>query len=267
MRSANKVAVMCLASAIALSSCVSKKKYVAATKANESLRTENKVLEDRLADADVNINDLEKQVKTLSAYYNSANAKLDLTEEQIREQQKKLRELQNLIYAQHKNTKLLQQKIADALVNFNTDELTVSIKNGKVYVSMQENLLFPSGSAKVNAGGKEALAKLSAVLKQNPDINVEVEGHTDDKAINTAKYPDNWALSVGRSTAIARIMIDEYGVDPTRITASGRSKYNPVASNTAEDGRSQNRRTEIILEPKLDELMQMINGMPGMASR
>lgn len=267
MRSANKVAVMCLAGAIALSSCVSKKKYVAATKANDALRTENRVLTDQLSEANTSINDLEEQVKTLSAYYNSANAKLNLTEEQIREQQKKLRHLQDLIYAQHESTMALKKKIAQALVNFNTDELTVSIKDGKVYVSMQENLLFPSGSAKVNSGGKEALAKLAAVLNQNPDINVEVEGHTDDKPINTAKFQDNWALSVGRSTAIARILIDDYSVDPTSITASGHSKYSPVADNSSADGRSQNRRTEIILEPELDELMELIHDVPEVAKK
>jgi len=132
------------------------------------------------------------------------------------------------------------------------------MKNGKVYVSMQESLLFPSGSAVVNQKGKDALAKLAGVLNTNPDINVEVEGHTDNKPIKTAQYPDNWALSVGRATAIARILINDYTVTPARITASGRGEYDPVADNSTDGGRAQNRRTEIILEPKLDDLMMLI---------
>jgi chemotaxis protein MotB len=134
------------------------------------------------------------------------------------------------------------------------------MRNGKVYVSMQESLLFPSGSAVVNQKGKDALAKLAGVLNTNPDINVEVEGHTDSIAINTKLYPDNWALSVARATSITRIMIKDYFVNPVRIKASGRGEFEPIASNTTDIGRAQNRRTEIILEPKLDELMQLIRG-------
>jgi chemotaxis protein MotB len=135
--------------------------------------------------------------------------------------------------------------------------LTVSIKNGKVYVSLQESLLFPSGSAVVNPKGKEALGTLAAVLNQNPDINVLIEGHTDSIPMK-GKYMDNWELSVERSTAIVRILTDTYQVEPTRVTASGRSKYEPVDANATAEGRARNRRTEIILEPKLNELMRLI---------
>jgi chemotaxis protein MotB len=125
---------------------------------------------------------------------------------------------------------------------------------------MQESLLFPSGSAVVNPKGKEALATLANALNQNPDINVIVEGHTDSVNIHNAKFEDNWALSVGRSTAITRILINDYYVAPQRITASGRSQFEPIADNTTPEGRARNRRTEIILAPKLDELMKLIQG-------
>ena len=147
--------------------------------------------------------------------------------------------------------------MADALVGFNASELSVAVKNGKVYVSLQEELLFPSGSAVVNKKGKEALGKLADVLNSNPDINVEIEGHTDSIPIR-GKYADNWALSVARSTAIVRILTDDYNVNPVRVTASGRSKYDPVDTNDSPEGRARNRRTEIILAPKLDELMKLI---------
>jgi chemotaxis protein MotB len=135
------------------------------------------------------------------------------------------------------------------------------VKNGRVYVSLQENLLFPSGSAVVNPKGKEALGTLAQVLNTNPDINVVVEGHTDSIPIH-GKFQDNWELSTARANAIARILIDNYKVDPTRITASGRSKFDPMDSNDTAEGRQHNRRTEIILAPKLDELMQLLQKNP-----
>jgi chemotaxis protein MotB len=156
----------------------------------------------------------------------------------------------------------LRKKMTDALVNFKPEELTVSIKNGKVYVSLQESLLFPSGSAAVNPKGKEALGTLAQVLNLNPDINVSIEGHTDSIPMK-GRFEDNWALSVGRATSIVRILTDTYSVDPTRVTASGRSKYEPLDSNETPEGRARNRRTEIILSPKLDELMKLLENPAG----
>ncbi|MBD0287830.1 MAG: OmpA family protein, partial [Flavisolibacter sp.] len=147
-------------------------------------------------------------------------------------------------------------------VAFKPEELSVFVKNGKVYVSLQESLLFPSGSAVVNPRGKEALGKLAQALNSNPDIGVLIEGHTDSIPIK-GRYEDNWALSTARATAIVRILTSTYGVDPTRVTASGRSKYEPVDTNETPEGRARNRRTEIILAPKLDELMRLLEQTPG----
>jgi chemotaxis protein MotB len=152
--------------------------------------------------------------------------------------------------------------MAEALVGFNSNELTVSIKNGKVYVSLQENLLFPSGSAKVNPKGVQALGKLAAVLNANPDINVEIAGHTDSVPIRSNLYPDNWALSTARAVSIVRVLVKDYQVDPVRLIASGHSQYDPVQTNSTPEGRMQNRRTDIILSPKLDELYKLL-GTPG----
>lgn len=266
--------VAVLVSATTMTSCVSNKKYIAATNANASLRTQNAELmakldnaNERISSLEDNVENLQKNVTALGAVYSDASNQLDMSREKIIEQQKLLRNMQSILNAQSQSTEELRKKIADALVNFNTEDLSVAIKNGKVYVILQENLLFPSGSATVNAKGKEALEKLAVVLRQNRDINVNIEGHTDTKDINTTKYPDNWALSVGRSTAIARILIDDFNIDPLRVTASGHSKYNPVASNATEEGRALNRRTEIILEPKLDELMKVLRGVPATISK
>lgn len=259
-------AILALA-ALMVSSCVSKKKYTGAMNSVKALQTRNAELSAELTSANNKVNALQKEVSTLSAYYTAANTQLDLTQEQIKEQQERMLRMQKLIYEQHARTEALRKKMADALVNFKAEELSVFIKDGKVHVALQESLLFPSGSAVVNEKGKTALAKLASVLKQNPQIHVEVEGHTDNKPIKTAKYPDNWALSVGRSTAIVRILTEEYGIENTRVFASGHGEYNPIASNDNEAGRARNRRTEIILEPKLNELMDLIYERPSTISQ
>jgi chemotaxis protein MotB len=184
-----------------------------------------------------------------------------MTQKHLDAEQKRLWDLRKLLDQQREAVEGLRKKMADALVGFNSNELQVFVKNGRVYVSLQENLLFPSGSAVVNTKGKEALGTLAQVLNTNPDINVVVEGHTDSIPIK-GKYEDNWALSVARATAIVRILTDNYKVDPTRVTASGRSKYEPVDSNETAEGRQRNRRTEIILAPKLDQLMQLLQQRP-----
>lgn len=243
-----------------LPSCVAKKKYMAAQSANSNLRQQNTDLTTNLRALEDSVRNLRGDVSTLGQVYQNTNEQLSASQSQIVDQQRRLEQLQALIDRQQQNTEALRKKVADALVGFNTNELTVTMKNGRVYVSMQESLLFPSGSAVVNPKGKEALAKVAGVLKVNGDVNVEVEGHTDSVPIKTQLYPDNWALSVARATSITRVLIDDYSVAPTRITASGRSEYDPVAPNTTAPGRASNRRTEIILEPKLDELMRVIYG-------
>ncbi|MDQ6814313.1 MAG: OmpA family protein [Bacteroidota bacterium] len=251
-----------------MSSCVPKRQLLSAEQTIDKLRGDSTQFTNRISSLQSNLTDLETRRSTLqqqleatrkeaTSRLQDASSRLNMSQEQIADQQRRLEQLQSLIDQQRKNTELLRSKINDALVGFNSNELTVSTKNGKVYVSLQENLLFPSGSAVVNPKGKQALGKLADVLNINPNINVNIEGHTDSIPIR-GKFEDNWALSVGRSSAIVRILTDTYKVDPTRVTASGRSKYVPVESNSTPEGRAKNRRTEIILEPKLDELMQLI---------
>jgi len=226
----------------------------------EALNQRINMLKDSINDQQGTIHDLVSRVDELGSENSKTRNQLSSTNAQIEAQRKRLEQLQALIDQQKKATEALRKKIADALVGFNSNELTVTMKNGRVYISMQEGLLFPSGSAVVNPKGKEALSKVASVLNASKDINIDIEGHTDSVPIHSRQYEDNWALSTARATAIAHVLIDDYKVVPAKLVASGRSEYDPVATNSTPAGRALNRRTEIILEPKLDELMNLMDG-------
>jgi Flagellar motor protein len=253
-----------------MTSCVAKKHFVAAQNQISSLQNDSARLEKRIAGLKNDVAGLEKSLADLKQKMEesdraaagtiaSQKSALQKSAQELADQQKKLESLQSLLEQQKRNADALRQKMADALVKFNSNELTVSVKNGKVYVSLQENLLFPSGSATVNEKGKEALGKLAEVLNANQDITVNIEGHTDSIPIRT-RFEDNWALSTARAASIVRILTKDYMVDPVRVVASGHSQYDPVDVNSTPEGRARNRRTEIILSPKLDELYELING-------
>jgi chemotaxis protein MotB len=261
--------------ALSLTSCVASRKYKDALAREQALSEQNLKLNARLQNQDTSIANLQTRLQdaqnenaTLinqidAAGKNAAElARLaNMTQQQLEEEQQRLAAMRELMDKQRQAIENLRQKMTNALVNFKPEELTVSIKNGKVYVSLQEGLLFPSGSAEVNPRGKEALGKLAQALNTNPDISAMIEGHTDSIPMR-GKYEDNWALSTARATSIVRILTDTYKVDPVRVTASGRSKYDPVDTNETPEGRSKNRRTEIILSPKLDELMKLLEMTP-----
>lgn len=174
--------------------------------------------------------------------------------------QKKLMELQRVLAAKDSAVMALRKKVSDALLGFQGKGLTIETRNGKVYVSLEESLLFQSGSYTVGSRGETALGQLAGVLSTNRDINVMIEGHTDNVPYKgTGQLKDNWDLSVMRATAIVKILTRGGNVDPSRLTAAGRSEYMPLATNQSTDGRATNRRTEIILTPKLDELFQIID--------
>jgi chemotaxis protein MotB len=203
------------------------------------------------------ISDLNKEKVKLINDASSKQSQLNKSGQELLSQRKKLEQLQALMDQQKTAIEEIRKKMADALNGFKSNELTVSTKNGKVYVSLQENLLFPSGSAVVNPKGKEALAKLAEVLNVNQDITVDIEGHTDSIPIR-GKYQDNWDLSLARAASIVRILTIDYKVGPERVIASGHSQYEPIQTNSTAEGRAQNRRTDIILSPKLDELFKLL---------
>lgn len=184
----------------------------------------------------------------------------DLSEKErlLANREARVQELEALIRRKDSLANALLSKVRDALRGFSSDELTVEERNGKIYVSLSEQLLFASGSAEVNSKGRQAIGKVCEVLNRNPDIQVMIEGHTDNIPIKTVVFKDNWDLSVIRATSIVRIMYKDYKVPAERITPAGHAEFLPVADNATPDGRAKNRRTEIVLSPNLDELFKLL---------
>ncbi len=205
-----------------------------------------------------NIRNYQTMLSTNMSEQEKLNALLNEKLNELSEREQTINELQDMINAQNAKVQQLLASVKDALLGFSSDELSVTEKDGKVYVAMSDKLLFESGSARVDKRGKEALAKLAEVLNRQNDIDVFIEGHTDSKPINTAQFKDNWDLSVIRATSVVRILTGEYQVNPLQIQPSGRGEYMPVADNESAEGRSRNRRTEIIMAPKLDKLFRIL---------
>jgi len=238
-------------------------KLASKVKENEGLKInladqtgKNKDLQDKY---NTMVNQSLSQTDKLSKALDAKSEDLNAKEKLLSERQRTLDEMKKIIAKQDSITRNLNNILRNALLGFNSDELSVEIKNGKVYVSMSDKLLFQSGSSAVEDKGKDALKLLAGVLEKNSDIDILIEGHTDNVPIKTSVYKDNWDLSVARATSIVRILTTDYKIVPTRLTASGKSEYFPKADNETAEGRAKNRRTEIILSPKLDELMKLLN--------
>jgi chemotaxis protein MotB len=215
-------------------------------KYKDQIKAQTTVLHKSISQREKDLIESEKKVQQLQ---------IDLQEREAR-----VKELEKVLADKDKAVNDLKTKVSKALLNFKDKDLTVTVKNGKVYVSLSEQLLFKSGKTDVDAKGKEALKKLAEVLKDQADINVMVEGHTDDVPMSggTAGMKDNWDLSVLRATEIVRILTAG-GVDPTKVVPAGRGEYSPVAEGKTPEARQKNRRTEIILTPKLDELFKILD--------
>lgn len=229
---------------------------------------ENRKLQSHLAESKKMYVDLNKDYLDLSAASTSTSEKLtealkqkqkelEAKEKLLNEREQNLRELKSIIARQDSIADALNQLVKKALLGFNSDDFTTEIKNGKVYVSLSNKLLFQSGKSEIEDKGKEALKKLSEALIKNNDIDVNIEGHTDNVPIKTAQFRDNWDLSVARALNVLKVL-EETKMPPTRLTASGKGEYFPKADNSTPQGKALNRRTEIILSPKLDVLFQML---------
>ncbi len=255
----NKPFLLLMATVIIVSvaACVPKRHLIEAERQIAYLRADSSRLTNERDDLRRQIDDLENRIRSLSVTNADKASELETTQKMLLAQQQRLQQLNNLLEAQKAKSEEIRKKMTDALSGFNSDELTVTQKNGKVYVSMQENLLFPSGSAVLNQKGTDALEKLAHVLNANKDISINVEGHTDSIPIRI-RYKDNWELSTERALSIVRVLTQKYNVDPKSVVASGHSEYDPVSTNSTDEGRAQNRRTEIILSPNLDELYRLL---------
>ncbi|MDR1341169.1 MAG: OmpA family protein [Prevotellaceae bacterium] len=202
----------------------------------------------------------QKEMQELLRKIQQSEESLQQKEDELREKNKRYMELQAAMEKQAEALTMLKQKVADALVGFEGKGLSVVQKNGKVYVSVDEKLLFKSGKWDIEKPGLEALAEVSKILEQNTDINIVVEGHTDNvKYSGTGALIDNWDLSVKRATTVVRTLLKNTTIDPKRITAAGRGEFVPLDTNETNEGKQKNRRTEIILTPKFDELLDILN--------
>jgi chemotaxis protein MotB len=172
----------------------------------------------------------------------------------------RLMEMEEMLYEKDRILENLKNRVAEALLGFEGQGLTVSRKDGKVYVSLDEKLLFKTGSTVVDPNGVRALQQLAVVLANNPDIHIMIEGHTDDVPFRKgSSIKDNWDLSVMRATSIVRILLESSRIEPTRITVAGRGEYLPVDPADTPEARRKNRRTEIILSPDLTELYRILD--------
>jgi len=200
-----------------------------------------------------------EKLQTVQADIQAREDKLRQTQSELDVKNARLTELQEALAQKDEAVKQLKQKVMGALTGFNNNGLSINERNGKVYVSMDERLLFKTGEWKVDEKGKQALKSLGEVLAQNPDINIMVEGHTDDVPMRgTGEVVDNWDLSVVRATAVTRILLLNKSIDPQRITSAGRSEFVPIATGKTTEDRQKNRRTEIILTPRLDEIFKIL---------
>ena len=208
----------------------------------EKRKSDLLVLEDQLRDFEIDLNNKKKQLEDMSV--------------ELQKREQRVNELEEIIANKDAIVKALKDKVAKALLGFRDKGLSVIEKDGKVYVSMDAKLLFASGSTKVDSEGIKALKELAKVLEGQKDLEILVEGHTDtDKMRSNAHPKDNWELSVLRATSVVKIMLGNSNMDPTTISASGRSQFIPIDL----ENKAKNRRIEVVLIPKLDELFEIIN--------
>lgn len=278
-----KAALLLLLAGVACA-CVSNKKF-------NSMKAEALRLDGELNSANTRIDDLTRRNDTLTAknlrlvsdstrLYMSYTAlqeryqklladgsaetarmlkELETSQMALNERSRRVNRLEAMLRSREEAINAIRRKVTDALTGFDGKGLSISIKNGNVYVSMDDKLLFRSGSFEIDPNGARAVHDLATVLAQNPDINVMVEGHTDDVPYRpNGQLRDNLDLSAKRATTVVRLLLENKGIAPSRIIAAGRGESLPVASGKTSEARAKNRRTEIILTPKLDELMQLM---------
>jgi len=221
--------------------------------------TETKKLIGQLDNTQRDLYKREDQLNQLSLTLEKEQNQLNMLKSELEDKNSRLIELQRALSRKDSAVDALKQKVTAALLGFENQGLSITKKNGKVYISLEEKLLFGSGSTQVDLRGISALKKLAVVLGQNPDINITIEGHTDDvPVIPGAKFEDNWDLSTQRANAIIRILLDGTRIKPKRLISSGRSEYMPIDNAKTTQARQKNRRTEIILTPNLDELLNIL---------
>ena len=229
-------------------------------KTEDSLNQKQQKLEQLESSLDLLKQNSETELQERIAENEELMEKIAERENELADRMARVDELEGLITRQQEAMRNLKEKLSDALLNFEDKGLTVEARDGKVYVSMENKLLFRSGSWTVGAEGRLAIEELGNVLADNPDIAILIEGHTDNVPYS-GKGPlkGNWDLSTKRATAIVNQLLENPDIIPQNLTAAGRGEYLPIAPNSTRQGRAANRRIEVVLSPKLDEIKQIIN--------
>ncbi|MBA4743976.1 MAG: OmpA family protein [Muricauda sp.] len=268
-----------LAMTVLLSSCVSQKKYAdleakhketqdllnsATVKLNDCLEEKAtadsrlKTLEDQNAFLKANNQELINNMGNLTTLTTKGAENLEKSLESLQEKDLTIRKLQNAVTRRDSVNLALVQSLKGVLGNLDDEDIEISVEKGVVFVSISDKLLFRSGSYNVTNAAKEVLGKVAKVVNNKPDFEFMVEGHTDNVPIRTSELADNWDLSVKRATSVVRILQNDFGVDPARMTAAGRSYYVPLVDNDTSANRAKNRRTRIVVLPKIDQFYNMI---------
>ncbi|NDV14897.1 OmpA family protein [Muricauda sp. TY007] len=274
-----KIFLGTLAMTVLLSSCVSQKKYAdleakhketqdllnsATVKLNDCLEEKAtadsrlKTLEDQNAFLKANNQELINNMGNLTTLTTKGAENLEKSLESLQEKDLTIRKLQNAVTRRDSVNLALVQSLKGVLGNLDDEDIEISVEKGVVFVSISDKLLFRSGSYNVTNAAKEVLGKVAKVVNNKPDFEFMVEGHTDNVPIRTSELADNWDLSVKRATSVVRILQNDFGVDPARMTAAGRSYYVPLVDNDTSANRAKNRRTRIVVLPKIDQFYNMI---------
>ncbi|MFD0761781.1 flagellar motor protein MotB [Lutibacter aestuarii] len=272
-----KIVVLMIFASVVLSSCVSQKKY---TELEDSFNKKNQELVDVKADLmkcrvekDAQVSALEQQVvdlkkdkeKTLEYVDNltvlskSASDNIKETLAQMGKKDEYIQHIQKAMTRRDSINLALGFKLKSVLKDgFNDEDIQVDVEKTVVYISIADKLLFRSGSATISSAAKDVLKKVADVVSAQPELEIMVEGYTDNKPISTAGIKDNWDLSVKRATSVVRMLQKDFSIDPTRLIAAGRSEYLPLETNDTVEGRARNRRTRIVLMPKLDQFFKLL---------
>jgi chemotaxis protein MotB len=252
-------ACMIIVLAIAATSCVSSKKYKSAQQQSQKLQTELSTCDNNLKSSDAKITDLNNQVTSLK----NQNAALSVDAKKYQEMKAnaamKEAKLNAALAEQGTSMKEIEDKLIKGLGQLMDSGMTVTYKEGLLHITLPEKMVFPVGSATLSKSANSALSPLASILNEYPKVGIYVVGHTDTQKIHTARFEDNWSLSTERANSIVRVLRDKYSVDPTRLLSAGRGKYMPVSSNDTKEGRTLNRRIEIVLNPNLIKLYELMN--------
>ena len=279
-----KSMILIAVSALILSSCGSKKELVACQETNKSLTESLQAAKEDLAAKNARITSLEEQQRGLQQMLKAAENKYDKLQaaldkslsnasqnnvsieklvDQINESNQYIRHLVEVKSKSDSLNMVLTNNLTRSLTQDEMKEVDVQVLKGVVYISLADNMLYKSGSYEINARAAQTLSKIAKIIKDYKDYDVLIEGNTDNVPISKTNIRNNWDLSALRASSVVQALQNDYGVDPKRLTAGGRGEYNPIAPNDTEVGKQRNRRTQIIITPKLDEFMDLIGEAPA----